>query len=356
VGGFLSTDSFPLVTTGGTGFKILPENINVNLFYHSGTFAPYSHSHSYDNYVYWRLQGDSGTDDIISTEVVDISGGSGISTAVTGAGITITNTMPNVNQNIWYSISVSADGGTASGGTCTPDTTSDLLTFRAGHGITLTTDTVNDRLKIAADINGSGSTNRIAYWVDSDTLSYNSSSDTTVDIWVNDVRGVGSLPYCGVTGNVFTKFMGVNLNLTGTDIKMTSLGTDSNSNATYLKIESDGTMVKAASSKRYKENIVDLTIATSKIFDLVPRSFKFKDQIIEVINDETKEVSFETKIGKESFGLIAEEVYEILPELVSLNAEQQPEAVDYVMLSVLLLKEVKELKDEIDALKIQIGG
>jgi len=41
----------------------------------------------------------------------------------------------------------------------------------------------------------------------------------------------------------------------------------------------------------------------------------------------------------------------ILPELVSLNAEQQPEAVDYVMLSVLLLKEVKELKARIEVLE-----
>jgi len=194
-----------------------------------------------------------------------------------------------------------------------------------------TGNTHTHRITGTSGVSGSGSSNTMAYWSNSSTLAANSSSNTTLDIYVNDVKGVGSSPYCGISNNLFTKFMGVNLNLTGSDIKMTSLGTDSNYNATLLKVESDGKIVKSASSRRYKENITDLTIDTFKIFDLVPRSFKFKDQIIEVINDETKD--------------------EILPELVSLNAEQQPEAVDYVMLSVLLLKEVKELKARIEVLE-----
>ena len=33
-----------------------------------------------------------------------------------------------------------------------------------------------------------------------------------------------------------------------------------------------------------------------------------------------------------------------------------PDALDYSLLSVLLLVELKKLKDEIDALKVQIGG
>jgi len=214
-----------------------------------------------------------------------------------------------------------------------------------------TGNTHTHRITGTSGVSGSGSSNTMAYWSNSSTLAANSSSNTTLDIYVNDVKGVGSSPYCGISNYVFTKFMGVNLNLTGSDIKMTSLGTDSNYNATFIKVESDGKIVKSVSSRRYKENITDLTIDTSKIFDLVPRSFKFKDQILEVLNDDTKEVSVTTRIGRESFGFIAEEVHEILPELVSLNAEQQPETVDYVMLSVLLLKEVKELKARIEVLE-----
>ena len=58
-----------------------------------------------------------------------------------------------------------------------------------------------------------------------------------------------------------------------------------------------------------------------------------------------------------SFGMIAEAVNEILPELVlSVADDGIPDALDYSLLSVLLLVELKKLKDEIDALKIQIGG
>ena len=45
-----------------------------------------------DNYQYWTLQGDSGTNlNVTSTAVADLAGGSGISTATTATGMTITN-------------------------------------------------------------------------------------------------------------------------------------------------------------------------------------------------------------------------------------------------------------------------
>ena len=45
-----------------------------------------------DNYQYWTLQGDTGTNlNVTSTSVADIAGGDGISTATTATGITLTN-------------------------------------------------------------------------------------------------------------------------------------------------------------------------------------------------------------------------------------------------------------------------
>tara|TARA_R100000951_G_scaffold85745_1_gene73445 strand:+ start:285 stop:2903 length:2619 start_codon:yes stop_codon:yes gene_type:complete len=47
---------------------------------------------SSDNYQYWTLQGDSGTNlNVTSTSVADIAGGDGISTATTATGMTLTN-------------------------------------------------------------------------------------------------------------------------------------------------------------------------------------------------------------------------------------------------------------------------
>jgi len=54
--------------------------------------------------------------------------------------------------------------------------------------------------------------------------------------------------------------------------------------------------------------------------------------------------------GEKSFGLIAEEVYEILPELAVLD-NGEPATVDYKMLSVLLLAELKELRTRIEVLE-----
>ena len=44
-------------------------------------------------------------------------------------------------------------------------------------------------------------------------------------------------------------------------------------------------------------------------------------------------------------------VYEVIPELVSFNSNHEPESVNYSLLSVLLLEEVKKLRIEVDALK-----
>ena len=49
--------------------------------------------------------------------------------------------------------------------------------------------------------------------------------------------------------------------------------------------------------------------------------------------------------------MIAEEVEESVPELVTYNEDGQVESVKYSLLSVLLLQELKKLRQEIDDLK-----
>lgn len=97
---------------------------------------------------------------------------------------------------------------------------------------------------------------------------------------------------------------------------------------------SDGQVIKAkTSSKRYKDNILDLdNINLNSLYDLRPVSFTWKNT------------------EKNDFGLIAEEVNDIIPELVHYENDK-PESVAYDKLSVLLLMEIKKLKDEIKQLK-----
>ena len=55
--------------------------------------------------------------------------------------------------------------------------------------------------------------------------------------------------------------------------------------------------------------------------------------------------------GKPGFGLIAEEVHELFPELVIYDEEGRPDSLSYDRLSVVLVMEIKKLKEEIEKLK-----
>lgn len=90
-------------------------------------------------------------------------------------------------------------------------------------------------------------------------------------------------------------------------------------------VDNTGLMGTVVSSRRYKENISDMDDASRPIMDLRPVTFNLK-------NDKTHE---------RRFGLIAEEVEEIIPDLVVLNKDGDPETVKYQDLPVLLLNELQ---------------
>jgi len=97
-----------------------------------------------------------------------------------------------------------------------------------------------------------------------------------------------------------------------------------------------------SSSQRYKTNITDLSTSTADILSLRPVNY---DRVSEELTGEV--------------GLIAEEVYEIIPHLVNLADVDgfdtpQPESVKYSQLSVYLLKAIQEQQTIIDDLKSRI--
>lgn len=88
-----------------------------------------------------------------------------------------------------------------------------------------------------------------------------------------------------------------------------------------------------SSSLRYKTNIEKLAYGISDIMKLKTVRYNRKD-------NETKEI-----------GLIAEEVFEILPEVVNLNKDGQPDSVSYGRITAVLIEAIKDLKKEIEELK-----
>lgn len=102
-------------------------------------------------YAGWISDADAGgPKTLASGETLDIAGGTGISTALAGAGspytLTITNTAPNIVQNLFETISCPA------GTNPVADTATDTLTLLAGAGITITGDSAADSVTFASTI------------------------------------------------------------------------------------------------------------------------------------------------------------------------------------------------------------
>lgn len=95
--------------------------------------------------------------------------------------------------------------------------------------------------------------------------------------------------------------------------------------------------LNSLSDRRLKNNIQPLNSSLDKVLSLTGVSFTFKNT------------------GKESIGLIAQEVNEILPEVVNHNEETDTMTVSYGNIVGLLIEAIKEQQIEIDKLKNKLG-
>ncbi len=126
------------------------------------------------------------------------------------------------------------------------------------------------------------------------------------------------------------------INMYGLDAKGTT-----GSDVRYLTSTEE--LYYLTSSKRYKTNIVNLESTLDKINVLRPVRFK------------------DIKTGEDACGLIAEETFEIIPDVVFTKQiegfdEPQIEGINYSDLVPFLIKSIQELKAEIDELKTQINS
>ncbi len=90
-------------------------------------------------------------------------------------------------------------------------------------------------------------------------------------------------------------------------------------------VNNDDKIGTLSSSRRYKEEIQAMDQASETLFALKPVTFRYKKEI-----DPARALSF---------GLIAEEVAEISPELITRDKEGKPETVRYEAVNAMLLNE-----------------
>ena len=95
--------------------------------------------------------------------------------------------------------------------------------------------------------------------------------------------------------------------------------------AVAVGVTADGQLGVRASSARFKEAIKPMDKASEAIFSLQPVTFRYKKAL-----DPT---------ALPQFGLVAEEVAKIDPDLVAIDAEGKPYAVRYEEVNVMLLNE-----------------
>ena len=93
------------------------------------------------------------------------------------------------------------------------------------------------------------------------------------------------------------------------------------------------TTLTETSALRYKKYVKDLQPQTDTLYQLRPVHFRWKNN------------------NKKDFGLIAEEVQKIYPELVSSDEDGDALGISYTKLSAVLIKTVQELTDRVKELE-----
>jgi Chaperone of endosialidase len=113
--------------------------------------------------------------------------------------------------------------------------------------------------------------------------------------------------------------------------------------ARIMYVDSDNRIGTLSSSRRYKEEVKPMDKSSERLFSLQPVTFRYKKNI--------------DPAGTAQFGLIAEEVAQISPDLITRDRDGKPETVRYDAVNAMLLNEflkehktVQELKREIAAL------
>src|SRR5207245_11459298 len=109
--------------------------------------------------------------------------------------------------------------------------------------------------------------------------------------------------------------------------------TTTNADAVAVLIDSAGQLGTVSSSRRYKFDINDMAGATDGLMRLRPVTFRY------LAHGDNAPLQY---------GLIAEEVAEVYPELVAPNKDGEVETVMYQFLAPMLLNEVQKQHRQIE--------
>ena len=106
-------------------------------------------------------------------------------------------------------------------------------------------------------------------------------------------------------------------------------------------VNSNGQLGTSASSQRFKEQVRDMGDSTSALMKLRPVTFLYKPE-------------YDQGERTLQYGLIAEEVAKVYPELVAYDKDGQPYSVRYQYLTTMLLNELQKEHRKVEDLKAEL--
>jgi hypothetical protein len=204
--------------------------------------------------------------------------------------------------------------------------------------------------------NGKGKTNTATGW---NALYFNTGDDNTAigAYALQDNSSGGSNIGIGVEAGFYLTTGSNNIEIgnqgVAADANTIRIGTEGTQTGAYIAgifdttvtggctvvVASTGQLGCVTSSARYKRDVRDMGDASDKLMKLRPVTFVYKA-------DET---------GAQQYGLIAEEVERVYPELVIHDAAGKVATVSYHMLPAMLLNEVQKLARQLDQKDEQIA-
>jgi hypothetical protein len=124
------------------------------------------------------------------------------------------------------------------------------------------------------------------------------------------------------------------------NINLTSLPLGGNSDVVTIDLNS-GLLGHNSSSRRYKEDIKPMDKTSEALYRLKPVRYRLKKEV--------------DKHQSRAFGLIAEEVAEVNPDLIVCNAQGQVEGVHYEMVNAMLLNEFLKEHKKVEELQATVA-
>jgi trimeric autotransporter adhesin len=250
------------------------------------------------------------------------SANTGSGNTATGAGALFGNTTGGFNTASGVSALVSNTTGgfnTVSGASAMADNTTGSYNLASGSGALLSNTTGMNNTAVGGDAlpaNTAGNNNlAIGYQA---AISVSGGNSNNIHIGSQGLSGDSGTIRIGSPGTQTSFYVaGVN----GV--------TTTNSAVPVLIDTTNGQLGVTSSSRRYKEDIEDMGAASRDLLRLRPVTFRYKQPFA----DGSKPIQY---------GLIAEEVAEVYPDLVAHSADGQIETVKYQVLDSMLLNEAQK--------------